>query len=87
MSETKIEWSERNGVPISLERRNRMAQEAVNKGDVRSLSTGDTMIVVSRDEDGTVRVYDTMVRRSGVVSRAPSRPSDVLGDTGEPSDG
>ena len=55
----------------SVDDRNYMAQELIDNdddGNAVSMSIGDSMIVIERDEDNKiVAVYDVLIRRIGYV--------------------
>ena len=65
-----IEWTDwSDAVPVQLGDRDHYAEMAVedvsNGAPHMGISTGDTAIIALRMSDGSIRVYDCIIRREG----------------------
>lgn len=70
-----VEWRNCDkNVPVSLENRNAWVNELVeemrldNDGPfTRYISSGDSMVVVTKDDEGTIEVHDCKLRRAAMI--------------------
>jgi hypothetical protein len=65
-----LEWKDWNGKPLTDEYKAEMVQDAIRgarEGGMCAVSTGDTLIVASIDECGTVCVTDCLIRRRACI--------------------
>jgi hypothetical protein len=70
MNENDVEWYYNEGVAISEKTRDEWAVDCVKRvladpdpGAYYSISSGDSMVVVFKTEDGQIEVIDAKVRR------------------------